>query len=114
MKDPIRIHPRQLQELKRLLADRIAPPDDPVEPCVPSTAAKVTRDDTVLNQDGLGRVVDVETNRALQYISDTHFLTFCECKDWPSKWPEDRDWCRLDNSTRFYDHPYNFESGNAW
>mmetsp|Transcript_53447 Transcript_53447/g.130116 ORF Transcript_53447/g.130116 Transcript_53447/m.130116 type:complete len:611 (+) Transcript_53447:376-2208(+) len=114
MKDPIRIHPRQLRELKRLLADRIAPLDDPVEPCVPSTAAKVTRDDTVLNQDGLGRVVDVETNRPLQSISDTHFLTFCTCKDWPSKWPEDRDWCRLDNSTRNNDHPYNFDSDNAW
>lgn len=113
MKDPVRIHPRQLWELKRLLADRIAPPNDPVNPCRPDTAAKVTRDDTVMNQDGQGRVLEVDTARPLQYISTSHFKTFCECKDWPSKWPEDRAWCQMEEMTRFYDHPYNFES-NGW
>mmetsp|Transcript_37127 Transcript_37127/g.90009 ORF Transcript_37127/g.90009 Transcript_37127/m.90009 type:complete len:562 (+) Transcript_37127:94-1779(+) len=79
LKDPIRIHPRQLKELKRLVADRIAPKDDPVMPCQPDTAGKVTRDDSVLNEDGRGRVVDVDTARPKQYIyPEGHLITFCE------------------------------------
>jgi Eukaryotic-type carbonic anhydrase len=107
MKDPTRIHPRQLKELKRLIAERIAPSDDPVKPCKPDTAAKVTRDD---NED----IVDVEAARPLQDWNLVHFKTFCECKDWGSKWPEDREWClEEDIEKRFYDHPYNFDSGES-
>ena len=100
MKDPIRIHKRQLAELKRLLRERIAPPTDPVNPCRPDTAVKV---DT---QTG-----DVNGARPLQYFHSAHFKVFCECVNWPSKWPEDRDWCEITNQQeRFFDHPYNFHT----
>ena len=96
------------------MGDRIAPKDDPVMPCQPDTAGKVTRDDSVLNEDGRGRVVDVDTARPRQYIyQEGHLIRFCECKDWASYWPEDREWCRKyqwDINERFFEHPYNFES----
>jgi carbonic anhydrase len=98
MKDPIRVHPRQIHEMKRLIRERIAPKDDPVMACQPDTAAKVRSDGTV------------DTARPLQSTNPAHYDVFCECKDWPSKWPEDREWCRNKNATsRFYDQPYNFE-----
>jgi carbonic anhydrase len=100
MKDPIRIHPRQLTEMKRLIRERIAPQNDPVMACKPDTAAKVS--------DG-GESVD--TARPLQYEHPIHFKVFCECKDWPSRWPEDREWCDIDDVyERFYDKPYNFQT----
>jgi carbonic anhydrase len=106
MKDPIKISHRQLKELKRLIGDRIAPSDDPVNPCKPDTAAKVSRDDG-------GRIVDVEAARPLMEWHRVHFKTFCECKDWGSKWPEDREWClEEDIEKRFYENPYNFESSD--
>jgi hypothetical protein len=99
LKDPIRIHPRQLKELQRLLKDRIAPTDDPVNPCQPDTAARVKNDGTV------------DAARPVQYHHPAHFKVFCECQDWPSKWPEDRAWCKIEDLTeRFYDHPYNFDT----
>lgn len=99
LKDPIRIHPRQLAEMKRLLAERIAPRDAPTMACQRDTAAKVRSNGTV------------EAARPLQYTHPAHFKVFCECKDWPSKWPEDREWCRIkDVNERFYTQPYNFES----
>lgn len=100
MKDPIRIHPRQLQEMRRLIADRVAPIESKVNACKPDTAAKVKKDGYV------------EAARPLQsFNNNTHFKVFCQCKDWRSKWPEDRDWCSIDDITeRFYDNPYNFKS----
>jgi len=104
MKDPIRIHRRQLQELRRLTADRIAPIDSPVNACQPDTAAKVTRDTLDTN-----KILDVSNARPLQSWSKTHFKVFCECKDWPSKWPEDRKWCEIEDiNERFFLKPYNF------
>ena len=101
MKDPIRIHPRQLQELQRLIADRISPKGSPVNECEADTAAKVQRDGN--------KVIDVNTARPLMEWERVHFKTFCECKEWPSKWPEDRKWCRIDDvNERFYDKKYNF------
>ena len=106
MKDPIRIHPRQLTELQRLIADRIAPSDDPVMACSPDTAAKVNRDPG--NPD---KILDVNTARPLQQWDRVHFKTFCECKDWPSKWPEDRKWCKIeDMNERFFEKKYNFDA----
>jgi hypothetical protein len=97
MKDPIRIHPRQLEEIRRLLAERIAPLDSEVLACKGDTAAGVTPDG------------EVSTARDLQYHHPAHFEVFCECKDWPSKWPEDRDWCDIEDVLeRFYSTPYNF------
>lgn len=69
MKDPIRIHPRQLKEMKRLVAQRIAPANDPVNACQADTAAKVA--------DG-GEIVD--NARPLQYFHPAHSKVFCECK----------------------------------
>jgi hypothetical protein len=104
MKDPIRIHRRQLQELQRLLADRIAPKGSAVNECRPDTAAKVTRDAS-----NPRKIVEVDAVRPIMYTSYPHFETFCECKDWPSKWPEDRKWCEIqDINERFYERPYNF------
>mmetsp|Transcript_3495 Transcript_3495/g.6582 ORF Transcript_3495/g.6582 Transcript_3495/m.6582 type:complete len:572 (+) Transcript_3495:230-1945(+) len=101
MKDPIRIHPRQLQELQRLIADRISPKGSLVSECQPDTAAKVQRDGN--------KVIEVQAARPLMSWHNVHFKTFCECKDWDSKWPEDREWCKIDNiNERFYDKPYNF------
>jgi hypothetical protein len=103
MKDPIRIHPRQLQELKRLIGERIAPKGSQVNECKPDTAAKVKRDSET------GEIVDVEAARPLQEFNSNHFETFCECKDWESKWPEDRHWCLVEDvNERFYEKPYNF------
>ncbi len=99
MKDPIRIHPRQLKEMKRLLRERIAPKGSPTMECKRDTAARV-------GSDGV-----VDTARPVQYTHPVHFKVFCECKDWPSKWPEDREWCRIkDINERFYRTPYNFET----
>jgi hypothetical protein len=99
LKDPIRIHPRQLAEMKRLLAERIAPRGAETLSCKKDTAAKVRSDGTV------------DVARPLQYTHPAHFKVFCECKDWPSKWPEDREWCGIDDlNERFYKTPYNFET----
>lgn len=101
MKDPIRIQKKQLLELERLIRERIAPIDDPIMPCQPDTAAKVSQD---------GRV---DVARPLQYYDEeAHDVTFCECKDWESKWPEDQAWCQAtkDVEERLYVTPYNFES----
>jgi hypothetical protein len=104
MKDPIRIHARQLQELQRLMADRIAPKNSAVNECQPDTAARVTRDSS-----NPRKILEVNAARPLMYNTSSHFETFCECKDWPSKWPEDRRWCEIqDINERFYDQPYNF------
>jgi hypothetical protein len=100
LKDPIRIQSTQLKELERLIRDRIAPPDDPVMPCQPDTAAKVSDD---------GRV---NVARPLMSMDEeAHDPTFCECKDWVSKWPEDQAWCETEDvEERLYLTPYNFES----
>lgn len=105
MKDPIRIHPRQLQELKRLMGERISPKGSLVNECKPDTAAKVKRDSET------NEIIEIEAARPLQEWNNVHFKTFCECKDWESKWPEDRQWCLTDDiSERFFDKPYNFDS----
>lgn len=99
MKDPIRIHSRQLEEMKRLIANRIAGAwEDKEFRCKPDTAAKVS-----------GK--DVNIARPLQQLNHRHFKTFCECKDWKSKWPEDRKWCEIEDTyERFYAHPFNFDA----
>ena len=108
MKDPIRIHHRQLDELKRLLADRVAPKGTVIKSCQNDTAAKVTRDSSS------GKVLEVDTARPLMSTNKYHYMTFCECKDWPSKWREDREWCLQAEENRFYDQPYNFKSNGQF
>ncbi len=99
MKDPAPIHPSQLAELQRLIAERVAPFDDPIAPCQKNTAARVSPQG------------DVSTARPLQQFNKAgHKLTFCECKDWVSKWPEDRSWCEIkDMDERFFVKRYNWE-----
>jgi hypothetical protein len=100
MKDPILINPLQLKELERLLAWRIAPKDSEFNSCKLDTAG---RERPGSNGDA------VDLNRPLQSYNNIHRKVFCECKDWDSKWQEDRDWCELDKNVRFFEHPYNFD-----
>ena len=100
MKDPVRISRRQLLELNRLLRERIAPIDDPINQCQSDTAGKVDPDTGMIS-----------VARPLQQLSKPHYTVFCECINWVSKWTEDQNWClEEDQLTRFYDAPYNFPS----
>ena len=100
MKDPIRVSPRQIDELHRLLKNRIAPADDPIRPCHPDTAAR--------EYDGNSDWVNV--TRPLQSTHEAHYMVFCECR-WNSQFDEDKAWCSdTDQMSRLYNHPYNFES----
>ena len=93
MKDPIRVHPRQIAELHRLLKERIAP-----DICIPDTAANVS-------DDGSAWVA-----RPLQARNEKHDNTFCECENWGSQIPEDKAWCQSgDQPYRWYERPYNFD-----
>jgi hypothetical protein len=99
MKDPIRVSKRQIDEMHRLLRERIAPADDVTKPCEPDTAAKIVSNSS-----------RVSVARPVQSTRGVHFEVFCQCQDWTSKWPEDRQWCEMDKLDRFYHHPYNFET----
>ena len=99
MKDPIRVSERQIDEMHRLIKERIAPPDAPVRACKPDTAAAPYE----------GNANRVNVSRPLMMTDKAHFMTFCECTRWGSKWVEDQIWCKNQNETsRFYDQPYNF------
>jgi len=101
MKDPILVNPAQITELERLLAQRRAP-RTASNGCQVDTAGR-TRPGHSTND-----VVDV--NRPLQSFHKLHRKVFCECKNWKSKFTEDRQWCRRNMYNRFYFHPYNFGS----
>ena len=105
MKDAIRINPIQLAELERLLAWRIAPKDSGSKQCQNDTAGRPRAGSN-------GNAVDL--NRPLQKYSNVHRKVFCECRDWRSKFQEDRDWCTLDQNKRWYTMPYNYESGGNY
>jgi len=98
LKDPIRVAPHQMRELERLMAWRLG------DECTVDTAGKP--------REGNPDAVDV--NRPLQSYHKLHRKVFCECKDWPSKFPQDREWCRnwknRDPELRLFDRPYNFRS----
>lgn len=103
MKDPIRVHPRQIAELTRLMKERIAPQGDP-NSCQPDTA-------------GVQVNGEFRLNREIQYTREGHRKEFCECADWGSQFEGDQKWCqnwRTDNHTRFYVKPYNFDTGGQW
>ena len=96
LKDPIRVAKHQITELERLLAWRIN------GDCDASTAGKP--------RDGNPDAVDVA--RPLQELERGHRMVFCECQDWPSKFPKDREWCKKwqtrDPELRLFDNPYNW------
>jgi len=97
MKDPIRIHTRQLKEMHRLLKERIAPIESPINACQVDTGARVEEDGTAW------------VARPLQELDETHNAWFCECEDWGSKVPEDKLWCRSgdrDKDYRWWERPY--------
>lgn len=102
MKDPIRVHKRQIAELNRLLAWRLNP-----DSCESDTAGVVSDD---------GNTVDL--SREVMYYHDLHRKVFCECPAWPSQFPGDQEWCRNyrndENYDRFYTRPYSFDSGGKW
>jgi hypothetical protein len=101
MKDPIRVSKRQILELHRLIRERIAPRDDPLRSCKPDTAAA---------PDPYGGSDDrlISVARPLQSKQTAHFEVFCECKDWGSKWNEDKEWCKMSENQRLFDRPYNY------
>jgi len=96
MKDPLRVHKRQIDELGRLLAWRVNPDN-----CKAETAGV---------KDATGNKVNVA--RKKQYFHTGHRMVFCECQDWPSKFDNDRAWCKDwrqdDNYDRLYKWPYSF------
>lgn len=102
MKDPIRVHKRQIEEIHRLLAHRLNP-----DTCARETAGIVTPDGS-----------HIATSREVQYKHDQHRFVFCECPNWPSKFASDKEWCRKHkedtNYTRFYNRPYSFNSDGQW
>ena len=98
MKDPLRVSRRQIDELHRLLKERIAPPDDRLRPCARDTGAKPDQNDPT----------KISVARPVQSTRGVHFKVFCECDDWKSKWTEDQEWCQRDKQDRLYNHPYNF------
>jgi hypothetical protein len=108
MKDPIRVAPRQIKELNRLLANRL-------------DSASCTLDTAGVDPDTRLRPVTgdtVDVSREKQYIHTQHRMVFCECKDWPSKFPSDKEWCRnwKDDTDydRFYKNPYNFDTNGQF
>ena len=106
MKDPIRIAPRQIVELERLLKERIAPSDAVHNACLPDTAGTTDTDGDNT----------ISVARPLQATHVEHDAVFCWCPIWPSKWPEDRAWCKLNKQQGdayvLYEHPYNFDSSS--
>lgn len=105
MKDPIRVHPSQIDELNRLLRDRIAPADSEFNACQNDTAGKV---------DSNGKIW---VARPLQQRSEPHHNTFCQCDRWPSKIPEDKAWCKSGSREYRFEapgNPYNFANGGVF
>jgi hypothetical protein len=82
MKDPIKVHPKQIEELHRLLLERIAPKgsyDGSPRECQPDTAAKKMDDGSAWVARNL-QELDVSGPG-----SDGHDNYLCECDDWGSK-----------------------------
>lgn len=95
IKDPIRVAEHQIKELERLIAWRLN------DQCQGDTAGKP--------REGNPDAVDVA--RPLQEYDSIHRKVFCECQDWPSKFPLERQWCRNwreTYKTRFEENPYNW------
>ena len=105
MKDPIRVHPRQIAELNRLLAWRRSPSGS--NKCEPDTAG-------ILGPNNM----TVSVNRYPAYLNPQHRFVFCECQNWPSKFQADQVWCnnyKADtNYNRFYKTPYSFNTNGQW
>jgi carbonic anhydrase len=100
MKDPIRVSHRQINEMHRLIKNRIAPKDSLRNSCKPDTGAAPHPD---------GDPDKIWVARPLQANENAHWGVFCECL-WRSHFWEDKDWCKIDDqNTKYFEHPYNFE-----
>lgn len=104
MKDPILVPQRQIDELQRLLVERIAPKDSKFKSCEPDHAGAPRE----------GSSDKFDFVRPLQQNHNLHRMVFCECKDWESVFIEDEKWCKLGIRERFYDYPYNFDTGGSF
>jgi hypothetical protein len=102
MKDPIPVAQRQIDELQRLMGERIAPAGSRHNECDPDHAGKLRE----------GTTNKFDFARPVQSFHKLHRKVFCECKDWKSKFPEDRGWCDRNIFDRFYNHPYNFDAAD--
>jgi len=100
MKDPIQVAQRQIDELERLMFERISPDDADFKRCEPDHAGAPRADTT----DKFDFVRPIQQNHKL------HRKVLCECKDWKSKFDADREWCKRSIIDRFYDRPYNFDT----
>ena len=100
MKDPIQVAQRQIDELERLMFERISPDDADFKRCEPDHAG-APRADTADKFDFV---------RPIQGFHKLHRKVFCECKDWKSKFAADKNWCTRSIIDRFYDRPYNFDT----
>lgn len=143
MKDPIRVNRRQVDELNRLLAWRLSPSG--ANQCEVDTAGRLRADG---NRDKVFRDLQYlhpqrrsscHTRMTLLALPDSHIIflpsrclkslfrcvsglldrmVFCECSDWPSKFPADQAWCKNwrteDKSKRFFSTPYNFDTGGVF
>lgn len=78
LKDPIRVAPKQITELERLIANRIDP-----DTCQPYTAGKPRRRTNW----------KVSVNRPIQTVTKKHQLVYCECVDWHSRRENDLAYC---------------------
>lgn len=78
LKDPAIVAPSQIEQLQRLLVDRIDPGT-----CQPYTAARIESDGSVF------------VNRPLQKWRPSHLLVYCECTDWDPTGQVDRAFCEL-------------------
>jgi hypothetical protein len=85
MKDTIKVSPLQIHQLESLIARRLDP-----ETCVRDTAGKRRETDP--------KKVDV--NRPMQLTTRKHKLVYCECIDWESKRPNDKEYCQLSMEER--------------
>jgi hypothetical protein len=80
LKNAIRVSPKQIKKLERLIARRLNP-----ETCKKESAGKP--------REGHRKRKDVA--RPLQATSTKHKLVFCECETWTSHTPADIEYCQL-------------------
>lgn len=80
MKDAIRVSPRQIKKLERIIARRLNP-----ETCERESAGKPRE----------GHPIRRDVARPLQATSSKHALVYCECEDWESHLPADLEYCQL-------------------
>jgi hypothetical protein len=80
LKDPIRVSPEQIKILEGIIARRLNP-----KTCENESAGKPSE----------GHAIRREVARPLQATSSRHRLVYCECEDWKSNLPADKEYCRL-------------------